>query len=321
MICRQANNFSNIRNSPLFYVLLKNKHHLLHDWILPTYTPRTPRRHTFHLFLFHLHYPQTSKPLSKQRKQTKYTHYRKNNSSYKGPYSNKNLNPPEATMSVWSQFLLQERIRIRIELLSLFHDYSLAIITMVLIFVTGISLSIISNKFISDFVIITTIEVIWTVVPVIILLFLAIPSLRVLYHIDDTDPYLTLKVVGRQWYWRYELIDLDLEFDSYILPNPALGEFRLLDVDHRVILPVGKNIRGLVTGGDVIHCWALPAIGVKADAVPGRLNQVRFNSIRSGVTYGQCSEICGANHRFIPIVVETLSPSIFLDWCNNLCVG
>lgn len=106
-----------------------------------------------------------------------------------------------------------------------------------------------------------------------------------------------------------------------MLSSVEMGEFRLLDVDHRVVLPVEKGIRGLVTGGDVIHCWALPSVGVKADAVPGRLNQVNFNMIRSGVLYGQCSEICGANHSFIPIVVEGLSSDVFLGWCNQLCVG
>lgn len=117
------------------------------------------------------------------------------------------------------------------------------------------------------------------------------------------------------------MIDLGLEFDSYMIPLVDLGEFRLLDADHRVVLPVNKGIRGLVTGGDVIHCWSLPSVGVKADAVPGRLNQVSFNIIRSGVLYGQCSEICGANHRFMPIVVEGLSSGVFLGWCGRLCVG
>lgn len=106
-----------------------------------------------------------------------------------------------------------------------------------------------------------------------------------------------------------------------MLPQPEMGEYRLLDVDHRVVLPTGKNIRGLVTGGDVIHSWSLPSAGVKADAVPGRLNQVNFNAIRSSVLYGQCSEICGANHRFIPIAVEIVSFSRFLEWCSLLCVG
>jgi cytochrome c oxidase subunit 2 len=224
-------------------------------------------------------------------------------------------------MPVWSQLLFQERIRLRIELLSLFHDYTLAIITRILVFVGGLSLSILFNKYVSDFIIVTSVEVIWTIIPIVVLLFLAVPSLRVLYYIDDVDPYITLKVTGRQWYWTYEIIDLDFEFNSYILRSPNLGEFRLLDVDHRVVLPVGKRVRGLVTGADVIHSWTVPSLGFKADAVPGRLNQVNFNIVRSRVLYGQCSEICGANHRFIPIVVESISPNLFLTWCNNLCVG
>lgn len=207
------------------------------------------------------------------------------------------------------------------ELLSLFHDYSLAIIVAILVFVGGISLSMVFNSFVSDFVIVTFVEIVWTVVPIVVLLFLALPSLRVLYYMDDIDPYLTFKAVGRQWYWSYEVMDFDLEFDSYMISSPGLGEFRLLDVDHRLVLPVQKNVRGLVTGGDVIHCWALPSVGVKADAVPGRLNQVNFSVIRSGVFYGQCSEICGANHSFMPIVVEVLSPVLFLDWFSSLCVG
>lgn len=205
------------------------------------------------------------------------------------------------------------------ELLSLFHDYSLAIISIILVFVGVLTLSMVLNRFTADSGITTAVEVVWTVIPIIILVFLAIPSLKILYLIDDNEPYVTLKIIGRQWYWTYEIIDLDLEFDSYIINAPETGEFRLLDVDHRVVLPVQKNVRGLVTGADVIHSWALPAVGVKADAVPGRLNQVNFSMIRSSVLYGQCSEICGANHSFMPIVVEGVSLGKFFDWCNNLC--
>lgn len=207
------------------------------------------------------------------------------------------------------------------QLLSLFHDYSLAIISIILMFVGGVSLSITLNRIISDSLIVTIVEVVWTILPVVLLVFLVVPSLQILYYIEENDPYLSLKVIGHQWYWRYEIIDLEVEFDSYIIPNPSLGEFRLLDVDHRVILPVSKNIRGLITAADVLHCWALPSLGIKADAVPGRLNQVNFNIYRSAIAYGQCSEICGANHRFIPITVEGLSLPKFLEWCNNLCVG
>lgn len=117
------------------------------------------------------------------------------------------------------------------------------------------------------------------------------------------------------------MIDLGVNFDSYIVQFPELGEFRLLDVDHRVVLPVQKNVRGLITAADVLHSWALPSAGVKADAVPGRLNQVNFNIIRSSISYGQCSEICGANHSFMPIVVESISLDRFLEWCSLVCVG
>lgn len=223
-------------------------------------------------------------------------------------------------MSVWSQLLFQERTSLTIQHLSLFHDYSLAIISFILMFVGGVSLLIITNHLISNAPIVTIVEVIWTVLPVFILAFLAIPSLQILYYIEEINPYLTLKVIGHQWYWRYEMIDLGLEFDSYILPEVSPGEYRLLDVDHRLVLPVGKNIRALITSADVLHCWALPRIGVKADAVPGRLNQMSINIMRSTIAYGQCSEICGANHRFIPIRIERISINKFLTWCNNLYV-
>ena len=208
---------------------------------------------------------------------------------------------------------MQESVSPTIELLSLFHDYSLAIISIILVFVGILTLSIVFNSFTSDSGITTMIEVVWTVIPIIILVFLAIPSLKILYLIDDNEPYVTLKIIGRQWYWTYEIMDLELEFDSYMINSPSTGEFRLLDVDHRVVLPVQKNIRGLVTGADVIHSWALPAAGVKSDAVPGRLNQVNFNIMRSRILYGQCSEICGANHSFMPIVVEGVSLNKFFD--------
>lgn len=224
-------------------------------------------------------------------------------------------------MSVWSQILIQERLRPAMQLLSLFHDYSLGIILIILSFVTGVALSIIRNILLSDSAIVTIVEVIWTILPVVILLFLAIPSLQILYFIEENDPYVTLKITGHQWYWSYELMDLQIEFDSYIVNNPNRGEYRLLDVDHRVVLPVKKDIRGLITAADVLHCWSLPRVRVKADAVPGRLNQVCFNIIRTRLMYGQCSEICGANHRFIPISVEGITNNKFLEWCNQACVG
>lgn len=222
-------------------------------------------------------------------------------------------------MSSWAQILFQEGGRSIIQLLSLFHDYSLILIIIILIFVTGISVSMLRNQYLSDTVIVTMVEVVWTVVPVFILLLLAIPSLQILYYIEERDPYLTLKTTGHQWYWEYNLADLDINFESFMnstVDNLWVGEYRLLEVDQPIVLPSNKNIRVLITARDVLHCWAVPSLGAKADAVPGRLNQVFFNILRPRVLYGQCSEICGANHSFIPINIEAVSPRNFLRWCR-----
>lgn len=163
-----------------------------------------------------------------------------------------------------------------------------------------------------------TIEVIWTVLPAVILLFIAFPSLRLLYLLDEVNqPGVTVKAIGHQWYWRYEYSDfIKVEFDSYIVPTGDLeeGQFRLLEVDNHTVVPILSQIRMLVSAGDVIHSWTVPALGVKADAIPGRLNQISFICSRPGLFYGQCSEICGANHRFIPIVVERVNLESFLSW-------
>lgn len=227
-------------------------------------------------------------------------------------------------MSFWSQLLLQERSSSTIQLLSLFHDYSLIIILVILTFVRGVSISMITNKLISDSIIVTMVEVIWTIIPIIILLLLVVPSLQILYFIEEMDPYLTLKVTGNQWYWDYSITDLEINFESFLnltFDNLWSGEYRLLEVDYPVVIPSHKNIRVLITASDVLHCWTIPRLGVKADAVPGRLNQVQFNILRSSVLYGQCSEICGANHRFIPINIEAISNKNFIQWCNIIYVN
>jgi len=165
------------------------------------------------------------------------------------------------------------------------------------------------------------IETIWTILPAIILLFLALPSLRLLYLTDELrQPGITLKAIGHQWYWRYEYSDfIDVEIDSYIVPVSDLspGEFRLLEVDNRVVLPIHLEIRVLVTAADVIHSWTVPSLGVKVDAIPGRLNQLGFTIRQPGVFYGQCSEICGANHSFIPIAIESVNLKSFIKWITN----
>jgi cytochrome c oxidase subunit 2 len=168
------------------------------------------------------------------------------------------------------------------------------------------------------------IEMVWTILPVFILIFIAIPSFALLYSIDEIiDPTLTIKVIGHQWYWSYEYTDYANEkvlFDSYMVPENDLqqGELRLLEVDRKLWLPVNTHIRVLITGNDVLHSWAIPAFGVKMDAVPGRLNQVSLYIKREGLFYGQCSELCGVNHGFMPIVVKGVPIGLFTTWINYI---
>ena len=170
------------------------------------------------------------------------------------------------------------------------------------------------------------IECIWTIIPAVILIQIAMPSLLLLYMLDESvDSSLTVKVLGHQWYWSYEYRDFwsvsdrsHIEFDAYIIPTNELERsmFRLLDVDNRTLAPFNIHVRILIRSADVLHAWTVPSLGVKADAVPGRLNQVKFIRQRPGVFFGQCSEICGANHRFIPIVIEVVRSRAFLNWIS-----
>lgn len=226
-------------------------------------------------------------------------------------------------MATWGIISLQDRNSPLIEQLNFFHDHTILIILLITILVSYIIIIILFNKYTNRFLLHgQTIEIIWTILPAIILLFIAFPSLRILYLIDEINkPTITIKSIGHQWYWRYEYSDFKhIEFDSYIIPTNELLEnnFRLLDVDNRVILPTNSQIRIIVTAADVLHSWALPSIGVKIDATPGRLNQTSIFINRPGLFYGQCSEICGANHRFIPIVIERISPKYFIQWISNI---
>jgi cytochrome c oxidase subunit 2 len=165
----------------------------------------------------------------------------------------------------------------------------------------------------------TTIEVIWTITPSIVLMVIAIPSFALLYSIDEViDPAITLKVLARQWYWAYEYNDFgeNINFDSYMIADDDLepGQLRVLEVDNRVILPTNTHIRVLITSSDVLHSWAIPSLGVKMDACPGRLNQVSMFIKREGVFFGQCSELCGSSHGFMPIVIEAVSVERFMSW-------
>ncbi len=167
----------------------------------------------------------------------------------------------------------------------------------------------------------TRLEIIWTVLPIFILVVIAIPSLKVHNYMDiEPDAEMTLKVTGRQWYWSYEYPDQGgIAFDSYIKKDAELkpGEPRLLTVDNPVMIPVDTVVRVQMTGADVIHSWAVPSFGVKRDAMPGRLNESWFKAEREGVFYGQCSELCGTGHGFMPIEIHVVSKQAFADWVNS----
>ena len=167
----------------------------------------------------------------------------------------------------------------------------------------------------------TMLEVVWTLVPVLILVAIAIPSFRLLYAqqvIPAAD--MTIKAIGNQWYWSYEYPDHDdLSFDSVMLQDDELkpGQPRLLATDNDVVVPVGKTVRVIVTATDVLHAWAVPAFGVKIDGVPGRLNETWFRADKTGIYYGQCSELCGKDHAFMPIAVKVVSEEDFAKWLEK----
>lgn len=210
-----------------------------------------------------------------------------------------------------------------IEELLHFHDHALIIVFLISSLVLYlISVMLTTNLTHTSTIDAQEVETIWTILPAIILIIIALPSLRILYIIDEiNNPYLTVKTIGHQWYWSYEYTDYeDLTFDSYIVPTQDLkpGELRLLEVDNRVVLPMELTIRILISSEDVLHSWAVPSLGLKTDAIPGRLNQTTLLSTRPGLYYGQCSEICGSNHSFIPIVLEIVPLKIFEKWSSTI---
>ena len=169
----------------------------------------------------------------------------------------------------------------------------------------------------------TMLEIAWTVIPVLILVVIAVPSMRLLFFMDKAkNPEMTLKVTSHQWYWSYEYPDHGgFTFDSNLIPEDQLqpGQLRLLEVDNRVVLPADTEIRVLVTSDDVIHNWAMPSFGIKMDTVPGRINEtwLKVDSQHIGTYYGQCSELCGVNHAFMPITVDVVSKQDFQRWVEQ----
>lgn len=214
-------------------------------------------------------------------------------------------------MPYWSQISIQDAASPLIEQIIFFHDHIIFVLVLIISSVAIFTLILITNSIYTRVTIhAPTLEIIWTLVPTVLLVFLAVPSLRLLYLLDELiSPAITLKVIGHQWYWSYSYSEYPhIKFNSYIIQPSELkfGTPRLLEVDNRTTLPLNTEIRLLVSSTDVIHSWTIPVLGLKVDAIPGRLNQLTLFFSRPGIFYGQCSEICGANHSFMPIVLEII---------------
>jgi len=222
------------------------------------------------------------------------------------------------------QMGMQEPATLTMERLYDFHNLLLVIITVIATFVLVLLLIVFvrfregANPTPSKTSHNTTLEVVWTVVPVLILLAILVPSFRLMYFADRTaQPEMTIKAIGHQWYWSYEYPDNgNFTFDAMLVPDAEIvaGQYRLLETDTRIVLPVDTDIRLLTTADDVIHAWAMPAFGVKIDAVPGRLNETWMHITKEGLYFGQCSELCGTGHGYMPIAVEAVSKEAFAAW-------
>lgn len=210
--------------------------------------------------------------------------------------------------------------------ISSFNDFLLILMTAITVFVLGLMVYVMlrfnakANPVPSKTSHNTLIEVVWTVIPILILLVIAVPSFRLLYDQATPEADMTIKATGYQWYWGYEYPDHgDIAFDALMLEDDELqpGQPRLLTTDNAVVVPVDTTVRVLVTAADVIHNWAMPAFGVKMDAYPGRLNETWFRANKTGIYYGQCSELCGIRHSFMPIMVKVVEKEEFTAWVEQ----
>nr|QHV34322.1 cytochrome c oxidase subunit II [Gessius sp. 'rufidorsus'] len=222
----------------------------------------------------------------------------------------------------WNMYMFQDALSPIMEQLMMFHDHSMMIIMMITTSVMLMMMSLYLNKFSNRYMLEgQMIELVWTIIPAVMLIFIALPSLRILYLLEEINkPMITIKTIGHQWFWSYEYYDYkEIEFDSYMKNTNNLmnNEFRLLENDNRLILPFNSKIRLLVSSTDVIHSWTIPSLGVKIDANPGRINQGMMMMLRPGLYYGQCSEICGSNHSFMPITIESINMKSFINWLKN----
>lgn len=223
---------------------------------------------------------------------------------------------------IWKGIFFQNIININWKQLDWFHDFTIFFVFFILILVGGFLFYIFfSNWIFKEFIENSVLELLWTFFPIFILLNIGFYRIIILYnHEIEEKSFLSVKVTGHQWYWSYDYTDFEnIEFDRYILPFNELkkGEIRLLEVDNNIVLPLNLKNRFIIRRGDVLHSWTIPRLGVKVDANPGRLNIILLNSFYRGLFYGQCREICGANHSFIPICIEINTLINFKNWVLN----
>lgn len=221
-------------------------------------------------------------------------------------------------MPIWIAISFQDNTSPSIEHILFFHDHAIIILILITILTLYLVISLMLGKKFNKFIIEgQEIETIWTIIPALLLIFIAIPSLKTLYLIEDSKtPNLTIKVTGHQWYWSYEYSSVNLtEIESFIEKSDTI---RLLKTRELLYLPVNILVRSLVTSADVIHSWTIPSLGTKVDALPGRLNQIFLFSKRVGLFRGQCSEICGTNHSFMPILRLFTSPKEFINKIKDI---
>nr|YP_010693856.1 cytochrome c oxidase subunit II [Haemaphysalis bispinosa]WCD42296.1 cytochrome c oxidase subunit 2 [Haemaphysalis bispinosa] len=224
-------------------------------------------------------------------------------------------------MMTWSLISFPDSNSPIMEQMSFFHDHSMMIILMITIITIYMITNIIINNFTSRSMMEgQEIEIIWTIIPAITLIFIAMPSLHLLYLTDELfSSQMSIKIIGHQWYWSYEYSDFNKEFDSFMIPEQEMmkNSFRLLETDNNLTIPFNTSIKFLITSADVIHSWSLPSLSIKMDAIPGRLNQAFSFAKRPGMFFGQCSEICGANHSFMPISLEIVKMKNFIKFISN----
>uniref|UniRef100_UPI003001B2B7 cytochrome c oxidase subunit II n=1 Tax=Sannella crucifera TaxID=3019673 RepID=UPI003001B2B7 len=223
-------------------------------------------------------------------------------------------------MATWSNLNFQNANTPIMEQLIMFHDHAMMIILIITIMVVYMMLMITLKKFNNRFMLENQmIELVWTMIPAIMLIFIAMPSLKILYMLEETSkPLISIKTIGHQWFWSYEYSDFKkIEFDTYMNKTINNYKFRLLETDNKIILPYNVKTRMLISSDDVIHSWTIPSMGIKIDASPGRINQGNLMMMRPGLYYGQCSEICGANHSFMPIMVESIDMNSFIKWVKK----